>query len=259
MNITEENFDHEQIKRTETEAQKAEQPVTKQENGQTKTGFFFSFIRSFEGCLFCAGVLMLILWLGSIIMLYYRGDEFWVKSLAMGVAHLLSGRAGSVAQAMNSEIPPGLTVFLAIYFDVMVMFVMYGILVFSYKHFLERRFFKKQMGRMFESAKKQMDSFRKFKIIGLFFFVWFPMWMTGVVIGSLLGFLMGLKPWVNMLTVIAGTSAAMFCWVFAFNKLFSQLSNIHKGIPLIITTLIVLGVVAGRFVSVYRERKHDKI
>lgn len=218
-------------------------------NVSSGNGWFTKFMRSVEGKLFCCGIGMALAWLLSVVILLYRGSELWAKILTMGFAHMLAGRAASVAQAIQSGLQPGLTVFLGVYFDVAIMFIIYSVLVFSYKYFLERRFFKKHMQPMFESAKKRMGVMRRFEIVGIFLFVWFPFWMTGVISGALLGFLMGLRLWVNMLTVISGTTAAMLCWVYAYDKLFQWSGSINQGIPMLVTVLIIAGLVIFRLVS----------
>ena len=133
------------------------------------------------------------------------------------------------------------------------MFIIYPLLVYSYKHFLEERFFKQHMKPVFDSANRHLTRCRHAKIIGVFAFVWFPLWMTGVVIGAVLGFLLGLRTWVNITTVIIGTSSAVLCWVYAYDKLFAWLGDINTGIPIAIIILVVTILAARRIIS---QRKH---
>ncbi len=74
----------------------------------------------------------------------------------------------------------------------------------------------------------------------MFLFVWFPLWMAGIIMGSVLGYLLGLRTWVNIATVVIGSVSAVVCWVFAYDKLFGWLGEIHRGIPITITAIVIV-------------------
>lgn len=212
------------------------------------------FLHSEEGSLFAIGCCMLILWIETIAALWRTSHELWLGMLTMGFTHIVAGRAASIAQATQLALPAPLIVLLATYFDTMTVFVMFPVLVFSYKNFLERRFFRKHMQPVFESARKGMGYLGRFKIVGVFLFVWFPFWMTGIISGSVLGFLIGLKTWVNMVTVILGSVTAEICWVFAYDRLFSWLGGVHQAIPVAVSLIIIGGLVVGRVMRGRRKR-----
>lgn len=207
------------------------------------------FLYSEEGTLFASGCTMLIIWIAAVAFLWQDGSVFWSRLLTMGFTHSLMGRAASIAHGTSAGFPPVFTAALAVYFDVMLLFIIYPLLVFSYKHFLEERFFKKHMQHVFDSAKKSLTNFRKSKIVGIFLFVWFPLWMTGIIVGAILGFLLGLRTWVTMLTVIMGSASAVICWVFLTHTLFSGLGAINKGIPVTITLVLIFVLTVMRLIK----------
>ena len=211
------------------------------------------FLSSDEGVIFIVGNCMLILWLTVIIVLFRIEYHHWLDILTMGFTQLFGGRAASIAQGTQTCMYPLLIFLLASYVDTMVLFILYPILVFSYRNFFEKRFFQKRMKPLFDSVQKRVTRYRRHKMVTVFFFVWFPFWMTGVIIGSLLGYLLGLRAWVNMTTCILGTMSASFCWVFFYDKLYKWLGNIHKEIPLILTFIIVIGLVIYSFYSKRRN------
>lgn len=211
------------------------------------------FLSSVEGSIFIAGNCMVILWLAVIIVLFRIGHHHWLDMLTMAFTQLFGGRAASIAQGTQTDIYPVLIFFLATYVDTMVMFILYPVLVFSYRNFFEKRFFQKRMKPLFDSVQKRVIRYRRHKIIAVYLFVWFPFWMTGVIIGSLLGYLLGLKAWVNMTTCILGTMSASFCWVFFYDKLYTWLGNINKEIPLLLTFIIVIGLIIYSFYTRHRN------
>lgn len=214
------------------------------------------FLLSEENSVFMAGSCMLIFWVGAVAVFWRIENVLWTHMLTMGFTQLLAGRAASIASATQADMHPALIILFATYIDTTAVFILYPVLVFSYKNLFERRFFKTHIRPVFQSAQKRVGRLRRFKIAGVFLFVWFPFWMTGIIIGSLLGFLMGLRTWVNMTTVVLGSTSAVICWVYAYDKLYNWVGQIHKGIPLALTVLIILGLATYRIITLRRKRSY---
>lgn len=207
------------------------------------------FLNSEEGMIFVSGCFMFMLWIAAVALLWHLNTAYWLKLLTMGFYHAIAGRAASIAHGTSAGLIPPLVAGLAVYFDVMLMFIIFSLMTYSYKHLLEDRFFKKHMKPVFDSAQKRITRFRRAKILGVFLFVWFPLWMTGIIIGSILGFLLGLRTWINLTTVILGSASAVICWVYAYDKLFGWLGNIHSAIPATITAAIVVVLATLRILN----------
>ena len=214
-----------------------------------------AFLRSQQGTLFLIGCCMLLAWVATAAALWYFGREEWDDILSVGFAHLLAGRAISIAHGTDMELPPWSLVAIATYADMTGMFILYPLFVYTYENFFEGRFFQKRMKPMLDSARKGMDSFGRYKILGVFSFVWLPLWMTGIIAGAVLGYLLGLRTWVTMLTVSLGALAAVWSWVYAYDKLFSWLSGGHQSISLVLTPMLICILVVYR---VIRKRRSCK-
>jgi len=190
---------------------------------------------------------MLLLWIAAAACLWQLGSAVWDDILTVGFAHLLAGRAISIAQGTQVGLPKWLIVLVATYADMTVMLIVFPLFVYSYEHLLEGHFFQRRMKPMLESAESGMDRFGRYKIAGVFFFVWMPFWMTGIIIGAILGYLLGLRTWVTIITVVLGALAAVSSWLYAYDKLFQWLSRIHQEIPLIFTLTLIIGLLLFRY------------
>lgn len=230
------------------------EPGNKGSVNDSNAGIWARFLLSQENSVFLAGSCMLIFWVAALAVLWRIENALWTHMLTMGFTQLLAGRAASIAAATQADMHPALMILFATYIDTTTVFILYPVLVFSYKNLFERRFYKTHIGPVFQSAQKRVGKLRRFKIAGVFLFVWFPFWMTGIIIGSLLGFLMGLRTWVNMTTVVLGSASAVICWVYAYDKLYNWVGEIHKGIPFALTVLIVLGLAIFRVIALRRKR-----
>jgi uncharacterized membrane protein len=208
-----------------------------------------------EGGVFVLGSWMLIGWVAAITILWRLGNPAWMDWLIMGFTELFLGRGVAIAKAVEMEMHPGLIVFLATYVDAVTVFIFYPVLVLAYRNLLEGRFVDARMKEIIASAEKNVERFAKFKIAGVFMFVWFPFFMTGVVVGAVLGYLIGLKTWTNMITVVLGTCSAAACWLFAYDSLYAWLEKIHPEIPLLFTIVLIAGLAIGRLWSEARKKR----
>ena len=89
---------------------------------------------------------------------------------------------------------------------------------------------------------------RRFGIAGLFLFVLVPFWMTGPLVGAIIGFLIGLHPVVNLLVVLSATGLAIFLYALFLEPLNAWASAVHPyAVFAVIVTLAVLAWLARRW------------
>jgi hypothetical protein len=99
---------------------------------------------------------------------------------------------------------------------------------------------------------------RKFGIAGLFVFVFAPFWMTGPVVGAIIGFLIGLRPWVNLAVVLVSTYIAIGVWALLLNELNDWASTVNEFAPYALFVAIVLIAAAMQWVGRHREHESDR-
>jgi hypothetical protein len=99
---------------------------------------------------------------------------------------------------------------------------------------------------------------RKLGIAGLFVFVFAPFWMTGPVVGAIIGFLIGLRPWVNLAVVLISTYIAIGVWALLLNELNIWASTVNQFAPYALFVAIVLIAAAIQWVGVHRENESDR-
>ena len=95
---------------------------------------------------------------------------------------------------------------------------------------------------------------RHFGIAGLFVFVFAPFWMTGPVVGAIIGFLIGLRPWVNLAVVLLSTYIAIGVWALLLNELNIWAATVNQFAPYALVLAIVLIAAAMQWVGRHRER-----
>jgi len=216
------------------------------------------FLQSPEGGMFAVGCCMLILWFETVATLFQLNDTLWPHMVEMKLTHLAFGRAAAIAVGTKADLPRLLIALLATYTDVMAMLIMFPLLVFSYRNLFERPFFQRHMKPVFDTAQRNLTKMRRFKVVGVFLFVWFPFWMTGIITGAVLGYLLGLRTWVNVTTVILGAFTAVVCWVYAYDRLFGWLGTVDQRYPPVIVCCTIAALIGLRLVKRRRELSEQK-
>ena len=133
--------------------------------------------------------------------------------------------------------------------------VFYPLFVLGWRHLLDLPALKSFVARMHEAAEMRGGMVRKFGMAGLVVFVFVPFWMTGPVVGSIIGFLIGLRPWVNLAIVLTTTYVAIGLWALLLNELSAWAATFDRLAPWALLAAIVLIVAAGHLLHRRRNNR----
>jgi len=122
--------------------------------------------------------------------------------------------------------------------------VVYPLFVLSSRHLIQLRILQPYITRIQEAAESRGGVVRHFGIAGLFIFVFAPFWMTGPVVGAIIGFLIGLRPLVNIFVVLTATYIAIGIWALLLNELNIWAAAVNQFAPWALLLAIVLIAVA---------------
>ncbi len=212
-------------------------------------------MRSKYGRIFVLGCLLLIAGISVIGLLAYRDYPGWQDVFSMSVAHMVAGKGVSVVQGLALGLHPVVILMLATYSDIVLMLISYPLLIFTYLHFFESRLFQKHMQPVFDSARKRIDRIGRFKIVGVFMFVWLPLWMTGIMVGSILGFLLGLRTWVTLSAAGLGTFTSILCWLLFSQQILTAVAWVDDRWVAAVVAVLIVCVFVWRWIRNHRIRK----
>lgn len=211
------------------------------------------FISSQEGKIFTFGVLMLLTYLGSIIGTYLFSVNDGNHLIVMTVTNFLFGRAAGISYGFSVEFSDLVIIVVNIVIELITVLLIYPLFVLSWKKSLTIQGLHNFFSKVKELRLKYSSFFNKYGKYGLFLFVWFPFWMTGPVVGSMIGFLIGLKHRYTMLIVISGTSLAIVVWTYFLKELISFLDQISSYAPHILLGIFI--AIAVVFKLIRSEKK----
>ena len=105
------------------------------------------------------------------------------------------------------------------------------------------------MARMTAAAQNHRAQIQRYGIVGLFFFVFTPFWMTGPVIGAIIGFLIGLRTTTNLAVVLSATCVAICVWALLLNELSRWAGAYNEFAPFALVIALVLLAASGRLLK----------
>ncbi len=175
--------------------------------------------------------------------------------------NLIIGREAGMSFGYASGFGHAQVVPLNILIETIQVLVIYPLFVQSTRHLIRLRTLEPFIMRIHHAAASRGGVVRKFGVAGLFVFVFAPFWMTGPVVGAIIGFLIGLRPWVNLAVVLVSTYVAIGVWALLLNELNVWASAVNQYAPYALFLAIVLIAAAMEWVGRHRERsarsEHD--
>ena len=214
----------------------------------------FSLYASAEGRILLAGLTLaglMVLALGIGWNLF--PDRGFVYATMTGL-NLIIGRAAGMSFGYASGLGHAQVVPLNMLIESIQVMVVYPLFALSWQHLIVLRPLQPYVARMYRTAEARGGMVRKFGIAGLFVFGFVPFWMTGPVVGSIIGFLIGLRPWVNVVVVLASTYIAIGVWALLLNELSAWAATVNRFAPYALFLAIVLIIAAARLLTRRRHR-----
>jgi len=136
--------------------------------------------------------------------------------------------------------------------ETILVLLFYPVFVFSLQKLVIIRPLERVLNTTRVAAERHQATVRKYGVIGLFTFVWFPFWMTGPVVGSALGYLLRFPAWLTMVSVLSGTYIAMVAWAIFLFDLQKRAAVLGSSAPVIIIMIFL----AIAVVSYFLQRNH---
>jgi uncharacterized membrane protein len=226
-------------------------------NGGKANGSRLTLLASPEGRLLAMGVTLAFgytVWLGFKLMLSPEDSQYLT---GMTATTLVFGRAAGLAFGYSVGLGHGAVIPIAMIVETVHVLVFYPLFVFSWRHLLVIKSLKNVFERIHKNAETHKAKIQRYGIIGLFAFVWFPFWMTGPVVGSVIGFLLGLPVWLNIAVVLLGTYVAILAWAFFLREVHERVASYDPYAAMVLVVLLIVVVLVGHLLrKSLKETKH---
>jgi len=201
------------------------------------------------------GVLMALFYAFVLRIVHDVSESLFDKLLSTTVVFFLSGRAGGILAGKDLGLPIWLAIGLVMYLETLMVLALFPLFVLSFEELITFRPLLRAAARARRAAATHHDKVMKYGVPGLFLFVWFPFWMTGPLMGAIIGYFMRLRHGVNLTVVLLGTYVAIVCWGWILEPVHARLERLHPAAPLVVVGILVALAVLGFARGVLRRRK----
>ncbi len=128
--------------------------------------------------------------------------------------------------------------------DVILLLVVYPWVVRAYQGAEKRGVVGKAIERLHRTAHQNSRIVQPFGALGLWLFVFFPFWSTGVLVGGIVGYLIGLRTWVSFTAVFVGHILSLVTLIWFFDRTKAWMSQFNQGavqfLPWIVLGIVIL-------------------
>jgi uncharacterized membrane protein len=221
--------------------EQTEQPVNAKENNQLRE----TLLTSPEGRVLLIGVALAFLytlWLGFEL---FNSPERAQILIGMTATDIMFGRAAAMAFGYSLFFENSLVITVCIIVETILVLIFYPLFVFSWHHLLVIKWLRNTFDKIHKAAENHKDKIQRYGLIGLFVFVWLPFWMTGPVVGCVIGFLIGIKARFNIPVVLAGTYIAIFGWAFFLRRFHERVAAYDSYAGIVILAILIAVILLG--------------
>ena len=158
----------------------------------------------------------------------------------------MAGLSIGVASQMDTTF----LVFFNFFIESIMVLILYPLFVFSWNklEFVSYPPLSRYLERSRHNANKYQPLIQRYGVIGLILFVLTPFAMTGPVVGSFVGFLIGLRHRVTLAVVLSSTFIAIILWVYLIKNFEEQLVA-YNDILMVVISIALAALLLWYFVK----------
>ena len=227
-------------------------------NSEQRNQLKENLLTSSEGRLLLIGVALAFIYTFWLVVKWQFSPEQCQVLLGMTATAITLGRAAGMAFGYSLGLRHGTIIPICIIIETVFVLICYPLFVFSWRRLLVINWLKRIFERTQKAAEAHKGNVQKYGIIGLFVFVWFPFWMTGPVVGSVIGFLLGLRVWLNMTVVLGGTYVAILGWAFFLRQFHERVASYSPYAVMVLVALLLIIIIVGHLLHRILHKNTNK-
>lgn len=218
---------------------------------------WYALLFSAEGKIFATSIILILVLAAILLTSHSFNEKTFHAILTMTATNAIFGRAAGISFGFASGVETFTVILLNILVETALVLFIFPLFVLGWKNLLSRKIplLDHLVSSMYEKAEKHQATIREYGLISLFIFVFIPFWATGPTMGCIIGYLMGLSHWKNLLVVLGGTYLAILCWAYILKELNSFLTLFGEESVWIVVTVFILLAITGFFLS--RRKKKN--
>jgi len=210
-------------------------------------------LRSSEVRILAVGLFLALLTAAALGIGWLVNPELAARFTAMTGLNLTVGRAAGMSFGYASGLHHLPVITSSVLVETIQVLVIYPLFVLSWKSLVDERRMQRLLVGVRRSAEASQSRVARYGMIGLFAFVFLPFWMTGPVVGSVIGFLIGLKARHNLPIVLSATYAAVAIWAVFFERMTEWLAAYGRYAAFCLVLVVAVAALALRVVWAWKQ------
>ncbi len=212
--------------------------------------FDHSLLKQKEGQILLLGLLLLGAYFILVLLCGIFYANYFQELLSITITNVIFGRMAGLSIGVASQMDTTFLVFFNFFIESIMVLILYPLFVFSWNklEFVSYPPLSRYLERSRHNANKYQPLIQRYGVIGLILFVLTPFAMTGPVVGSFVGFLIGLHHRVTLAVVLSSTFIAIILWVYLIKNFEEQLVA-YNDILMVVISIAIVALLLWYFVK----------
>ncbi len=175
-----------------------------------------AFFQHKEGKILILGLALLGCFFILVLLCALFFPSYLQQILSITATNVIFGRMAGLSIGIASQMDITLLIVFNLFIESIMVLIFYPLFVLSWNKLdlITYQPLNQFLARSKESAHKYEPVIKRYGVLGLILFVLTPFAMTGPVVGSFVGFLLGFKHYKTLLVVLFSTLIAIIIWVY---------------------------------------------
>ena len=192
-----------------------------------------------EGNILFLGLALIFMMIILILSSYIINPEFANKITGIVFTNIVVGRVPALSFGYAAGLSHFVVICTNIMIELILVSIIYPLFVFSFKDILHIDALEEFFTQVKNKKEQYKDKFEKYGTLTLFIFVFIPFWMTGPIVGSIIGYLIGMNHYKNISIVFIATVLAISLWGLFLQEIIDTIMLIDSSIVWISLGIII--------------------
>lgn len=199
------------------------------------------------GNIFIFGLFLIFSLLTFIIISYQIDINFTNKVTGIVITNLFVGRVPALSFGYAADLPHIMVIGTNVLIELIMVSIIYPLFILSFHGILKIKVLENFFNEIKAKKLQHKEQFDKYGKFGLFIFVFIPFWMTGPIVGAIVGFLIGIEHYTIMIIVFIATTIAITLWGLFLQEIVNFLMIFDSQLVWILLFIIVGALLLLRF------------
>lgn len=199
------------------------------------------------GNILIVGMFLTLFLVLSILISYHVDVSFANKLTGIVLSNLFVGRVPALSFGYAAQLPHVVVISVNVITELILVCVLYPLFVLSMQGILKVKALEEFFKEVTLKKQKHQEKFDKYGTVGLFVFVFIPFWMTGPIVGAMIGFLIGIKHYTTIVIVSIATTIAITLWGLFLQEIIDFLLKFDSEIAWALLCVFISFVLIFRF------------